>query len=53
MNNDNHLNLHLHDQISGWLRYCSRSVALDWRLGILVRETPRSDVCAFASCRSS
>ena len=22
MNNDNHLNLHLHDQMSGWLRYC-------------------------------
>ena len=36
MNNDNHLNLHLHDQMSGWLRYCSRSVALVWRLGILV-----------------
>ena len=26
MNNDNDLNLHLHDQMSGWLRYC-------WRLG--------------------
>ena len=26
MENDNHLNLHLHDQMSGWLRYCSRSV---------------------------
>ena len=25
-----------HDQMSGWLRYCSRSVALVWRLGILV-----------------
>ena len=36
MNNDNHLNLHLHDQMSGWLRYCSRSVALVWRFGILV-----------------
>ena len=36
INNDNHLNLHLHDQMSGWLRYCSRSVALVWRLGILV-----------------
>ena len=35
MNNDNHLNLHLHDQMSGWLRE-SRSVALVWRLGILV-----------------
>ena len=23
MNNDNHLNLHLHDQMLGWLRYCS------------------------------
>ena len=22
MNNDNHLNLHFHDQMSGWLRYC-------------------------------
>ena len=22
MNNDNDLNLHLHDQMSGWLRYC-------------------------------
>ena len=22
MNNDNNLNLHLHDQMSGWLRYC-------------------------------
>ena len=22
MNNDNHLNFHLHDQMSGWLRYC-------------------------------
>ena len=36
MNNDNHLNLHLHDQMLGWLRHCSRSVALVWRLGILV-----------------
>ena len=36
INNDNHLNLHLHDQMSDWLRYCSRSVALVWRLGILV-----------------
>ena len=36
INNDNHLNLHLHDQMSGWLRYCSRSVALVWQLGILV-----------------
>ena len=36
MNYDNHLNLHLHDQMSGWLGYCSRSVALVWRLGILV-----------------
>ena len=35
MNNDNHLNLHLYDQMSGWLRE-SRSVALVWRLGILV-----------------
>ena len=34
MNNDNHLNLHLYDKMSGWLRYCSRSVALVWRLGI-------------------
>ena len=24
MNNDNHLNLHLHDQMSGWLRYCTQ-----------------------------
>ena len=23
MNNDNDLNLHLHDQMSGWLRYCT------------------------------
>ena len=22
MNNDNDLNLHLHDQMSGWLRHC-------------------------------
>ena len=22
MNNDNDINLHLHDQMSGWLRYC-------------------------------
>ena len=36
MNNDNDLNLHLHDQMSGCLRYCSRSVALVWRFGILV-----------------
>ena len=36
MNNDNHLSLHLHDQMSDWLRYCSRSVALVWRFGILV-----------------
>ena len=28
MNNNNHLNLHLHEQMSGWPRYCSRSVAL-------------------------
>ena len=33
--NNNHLNLHLHDQMSGWLRE-SRSVALVSRLGILV-----------------
>ena len=24
MNNDNDLNLHLHDQMSGWLRHCYR-----------------------------
>ena len=35
MNYDNHLNLHLHHQMSGWLRE-SRCVALVWRLGILV-----------------
>ena len=38
MKNDNHLNLHLHDQMSGSLCYCSRSVALVWRLGILVTD---------------
>ena len=36
INNDNHLNLHFHDQMLGWLRYCSRSVASVWLLGILV-----------------
>ena len=40
MNNDNHLNLHFHDQMSGWLRYLLRSVALVWRLGILVMRAP-------------
>ena len=26
MNNDNDINYHLHDQISGWLRYCRYTV---------------------------
>ena len=26
MNNDSDLNLHLHDQMSGWLRYCSKNL---------------------------
>ena len=30
MNNDNDLNLHLHDQMSGWLRYCMFDEQLLW-----------------------
>ena len=26
MNNDNDLNLHLHDQMSSWLRYCMEAL---------------------------
>ena len=51
MNNDNHLNLHLHDQMSGWLRYCfggdrlgffgDRSVSMN----LSVSFAKRSDLC--------
>ena len=35
MNNDSDLNLHLHDQMPGWLHYCLRNILLDVFIKIL------------------
>ena len=43
MNNDNDLDLHLHDQMSGWLRYCEEELVRDIdQKGCVVVETLRT-----------
>ena len=37
MNNDNDSNLHLHDQMSGWLRYWFTRVKRQWAIAQIVK----------------
>ena len=52
MNND-YLNLHLHDQMSGWLRYCSHQISKSFRIQIKYIITPRRRACRVVDLKIS